>query len=99
MSFNKVFLVLFISLFVTSCAFIPTTANQQPYYEKCDMITKKLTLGASQQVAFNDCGGVNDDIEECILAAGILVPISFIVSGSIVLLGNTLHWSEYKLSC
>ncbi len=99
MVLQKVFLVLFISLFLTSCAFIPTTSNQQPYYAKCDMITKKLTLESTQRVVLDDCGGNNNDIGECILAAGILVPVSFIVSGSIVLIGNTLHWSEYKLSC
>ncbi len=41
----------------------------------------------------------DSDFGGCIVALGLIGPLSYIVSGSIVLLGNTLHWSEYKLNC
>jgi hypothetical protein len=97
MSFRKVFFSFLISIAVTSCAFVPSSSPDQPYYYECDMVTKKLTLETTQMGQLGDCD--DGGIAECIIMTGILSTASLIVSGSIVLLGNTLHWSEYKLSC
>lgn len=97
MSLNKVLLSFLICLSVTSCAFVPSSSPDQPYYYDCDMVTKKLTLKPTQMGELGDCD--DGGIAECIIMTGILSTAILIVSGSIVLLGNTLHWSEYKLKC
>ncbi len=40
-----------------------------------------------------------DELKVILLASGIVASASAIVSGSIVLMGNTIHWLEYKTNC
>jgi hypothetical protein len=97
MNIKSIFLSAMCTFYLSSCAFIPVIADKQPYYQQCDMITKKLTLVATEVGTLESCE--NGDLQECIIGSGILASASYIVSGSLVLMGNTLHWSEYKLSC
>tara|TARA_B110000238_G_scaffold9080_1_gene9232 strand:+ start:530 stop:823 length:294 start_codon:yes stop_codon:yes gene_type:complete len=97
MNIKKILLSSTIFLCLASCAFIPVISDKQPYYQACDMVTKKLTLVATEVGTLESCE--NGDLQECIIGSGILASASYIVSGSLVLMGNTLHWSEYKLSC
>jgi hypothetical protein len=40
------------------------------------------------------------DLEACLLGMAIVVPAgSFLVSGSLVMIGNTMHWLEYQGTC
>jgi len=98
MCLNKVFFSLLITICITSCAFIPATSNKQSYYQKCDdMVTKKLTLETIDITDLESCD--DKDLDDCLVETGIFSSLSYIASGSIVLLGNTLHWSEYKIRC
>jgi len=97
MNLRKIIFSFLIATTVTSCAFVPSSSTDQPYYYECDMVTKKLTLKTTQMGRLGDCE--DSSIGECIIMTGILSTASMIVSGSIVLIGNTLHWSEYKLTC
>lgn len=97
MSLKKVLLSFFMGISISSCAFVPSSSPDQPYYYDCDMVTKKLTLKSTQMGELGDCD--DGGIAECIIMTGILSTAILIVSGSVVLLGNTLHWSEYKLKC
>jgi hypothetical protein len=88
-------------ILLSSCAFVPRVSDNQIYANKCQMHTRHLTLGAEDLGALN-CGssGNNESAEACMIAFGVVVPVStFIVSGSIVVAGNTLHWLEYQGSC
>lgn len=80
----------------TSCAFYPAVSPDQSYANDCEMKTRKLTL-ENEQLGFFDCN--QGSAEAClILVAG--VPVATLaVSGSVVLLGNTLHWVEYHGRC
>ena len=93
-------LVVLITFFATSCAFVPKISDKQKYTENCNMFTKNLTLSATKiegQVC-NDAK--NNDLEACLMIFGVIVPAgSFIISGSIVLVGKTLHWLEYQGTC
>ncbi len=71
----------------------------------CQLVTKKLELvhfekGSEilMQIASSDCHHA-----ECLLFLLIGLPVisatSFIVSGSIVVIGNTLHWIEEQGKC
>jgi hypothetical protein len=86
---------------VSSCVFLPETAVEQKYYNQCEMATKNLTLNADISKKYTMCGG--QDLKEepliCLVASGVVGAASLVVSGSIVLIGNSIHWIEYKTSC
>jgi hypothetical protein len=98
-SFKLRFFWLLILLFTSGCAFYPTTAEQQPRADDCRMHTRALGLDYSE-MPISSCDGGKEGAALCLAALGIIVPVgSFIASGSIVLVGNTLHWLEYHGSC
>ncbi|MFC1523390.1 hypothetical protein ACFL6N_01235 [Thermodesulfobacteriota bacterium] len=104
-------LFLFITLFISGC-FAPAYVPVDPSGEECDLLTRKLTLEVSEKgtqlgvegvvevmaEVLDDCGE-----PECLLVIplGILsIPVSsLIVSGSIVVGGNTIHWIEKQGKC
>ena len=62
------------------------------------MLTKQLSL-TYVELQGNLCGN-NTDAAACLFAVGVVIPVgSLLVSGSVVLIGNTLHWLEYQGSC
>ena len=83
--------------FLNGCAYYPTAAKHQK--EDCQLFTKQLELEESQtkgnvQV---QCSGKGC---EAVLLASVVVPAgSFIVSGSVVLVGNAIHWMEREGTC
>lgn len=95
-------LSLFITLFsLTGCAVVPKYAEQD-VPQSCDLYTKKLDLeveilGKKGLKPLSNCSG-----EACIGILGVSAGIfagSAVVSGSIYLVGNTLHWLEKKSRC
>jgi len=96
MSLKKILISSLICLCITSCAFQPTI-DTQPYCEGGETFTKKLTLKLTDMDDVEACEDTN--FGECVLELGLIIPVSFVISGSIVLLGNTLYWAESKLSC
>ena len=90
---------LLIPLFLSSCMFVPKTTTEPD--QQCKLVTKKVTLEL-KEVKGNIFRGCNNP--SCIivapLAAGVVLPAgSFIVSGSIVAVGNTIHWIEGQGRC
>jgi len=55
MNTNKILLIAIIGLCLASCAFIPVISDNQPYYQTCDMVTKKLTLVATDIDTLESC--------------------------------------------
>ncbi|AWB57965.1 MAG: hypothetical protein ACJAUY_002205 [Cognaticolwellia sp.] len=96
MSLKKALVSSLISLCITSCAFQPAL-DSQPYCQRGETFTKKLTLKATDMDDIEICEDRN--FGECLVEIGLIVPVSFIISGSVVLLGNTLYWTEHTLSC
>jgi hypothetical protein len=64
------------------------------------MMTRSLDLDYAQMNVL-DCGSSSKEgAAICLVAMGVIIPIgSFVASGSIVLVGNTLHWLEYHGAC
>lgn len=64
------------------------------------MATRSLDLDYAQMTA-RDCGGSsNEAVAICLAAMGVVIPVgSLVASGSIVLVGNTMHWLEYHGTC
>jgi len=62
------------------------------------MFTKELALSV-EEIEMNDCGG-GSDAAACLFVWAVGVPtVTLIASGSVVLVGNTLHWLEYHGAC
>lgn len=97
----KVYSLKFIIFFstislLTSCIFVPEESKNQDYADNCNMFSKELTLSA-QEIKGHKC---NSDAGACLMVYGVIVPVgSFVISGSIVVIGNTLHWLESIGSC
>lgn len=98
--------LLFISILAISvcsgCAFAPKTAHQQPYANDCEMSTKMMTLDQPRTTKAVGCqrSGNGAEFLSCLFVSGVLVPAgSFVISGSIVLINNTVHWLEYQGTC
>jgi hypothetical protein len=91
-------------LFLTSCVWLPTTAKKDPYKESCELFTKQLVLNYNNPITKTltrlpggQCQG-DACLGELIIIAAIPVGTA-IVSGSIVVVGNTIHWLEYQGRC
>jgi hypothetical protein len=90
---------IFSVLIISSCTFIPTVSDDQSYADNCSMLTRELTL-TTEFIDFHRGCGTSAESGACFLAVAIGVPaFSFVVSGSIVLMNNTLNWLEYQGTC
>ena len=106
---NRIKVIILLSLFLGGC-FLPKVVQENE--QECKLSTKKLTLEYSEIGTHAGANAIHDamliasiecDTPECLLIIplGILaVPVgSFIVSGSIVVVGNTIHWIEKQGRC
>ncbi|MGB1109694.1 MAG: hypothetical protein ACPG4N_05030 [Gammaproteobacteria bacterium] len=91
-------------LMLTGCVFLPSVSRQQSS-AGCELVTRELDLAVVEggdvfrHTYEVNAGCVN---EAClvVLAGLITVPVgSLIISGSVVLVGNTLHWFEVQGRC
>jgi hypothetical protein len=97
----KLILILLSMVCASSCAFFPSSSGKQDYSNECDMNTKKLHL---EKIGDSDFCLKGDRLNEkelisCLMIGGFIGSTSAIVSGSIVLIGNTIHWLEYQATC
>lgn len=84
---------------LSACVFYPVSSGEQDYYLRCDMGTKRLSLDIAD-LSFNcDDDETFKDLRDCLVVGGIVSSASAIVSGSIVIAGNVIHWMEYKAVC
>lgn len=85
---------------VTACAFYPSTSKLQDHADECNMATRSLDLDY-ETLSVNNCAGVGAEGGVlCLAGMGVIIPVgSLVASGSIVLVGNTLHWLEYHGTC
>ena len=109
-SYRCITVCLFSIVFLaTGCLFYPTMSKEEP--PPCDLVTRRLILDVYvmtsveadevtrelERVASSNC-----DEPECLLVYAPIVAVSAgsaIVSGSIVVIGNGLHWLEQQGSC
>ena len=77
-----------------SCVYIPAKSEDQ---SNCILHTKKLELKVK-----NIDGALNCSGESCLPVLAVVSTVSlstFIVSGSIVFVGNSFHWLEKEGTC
>ena len=90
-----------LSLTLTACAFYPKVSERQEYAQQCELLTRQLELESHQLNMSNSCAGLDGEAGlVCLAALGVVIPAgTILVSGSITLAGNTLHWLEYQGRC
>lgn len=92
-------------LAVLSGCFAPKSVRSTRESETCQLKTRQFTLEMTPDLSSREHAGVfipNCSGEDCAtLAAALLaIPVgSFIISGSIVVVGNTFHWIEQQGTC
>jgi len=87
-------------LTLSACAFVPEKIADDAAQDTCRISTPewKLTFGEIRDVTV--CQSSGRDAAYCLLTIGLVIPAgSLVVSGSIVIVGNTLHWLEYQGKC
>ena len=101
-SADRRFMLLFIiSVFcLSSCAFYPKVIDDQN--TACHLVSKKLTLEivVFDSISREDLKGADAE-EILVLLAGttVIAVASAIISGSIMLAGNAIHWIEQQGTC
>jgi hypothetical protein len=97
----KLLLTLLSIAFVSSCVFVPSSSGKQDLRNECEMSTKKLSLKkiGNSDLCLKGTNLNKDGLVACLVIGGFVGSTSAIVSGSIVLIGNTIHWMEYQATC
>lgn len=100
------FLILFLP-FIFSCVFLPKNTGAES--DSCDLKFNKYRLSGNNEHSellqseldrFSGCiGALCSGAVPATLAAAIATPGSLIVSGSLVVVGNTAHWLEQQGKC
>jgi len=106
---KKYLSLVLITLLIQSCIVIPKTVPDEEDQE-CLLVTKSMTIDYYTSPDMIDeavdemANAIKSDCHEpeCLLLLAPLITISvgsFIVSGSIVVVGNTIHWIEEQGRC
>jgi hypothetical protein len=106
------FSITFLALSLSACIYVPVVDESKESPAACETFTKHMSMqnlrdmeardtrGRSIDIPINIGGGCNSECAAAILAAVVVVSAgSAIISGSIVLTGNTVHWLEYQGTC
>ncbi|EWH08396.1 lipoprotein [Catenovulum agarivorans DS-2] len=89
-------------LVLAACVVVPEKIE---YYDKdCQVVSRTYTLTTQEVKVYGPISNCSNN--ECVnqvtgmvFAAVIAVPISAVVSGSIVIVGNTFYWLEKQGKC
>ncbi len=93
-------IILLLSL--SSCVYVPVVDEPDAASSGCKTYTKSMSLNAIEMQGniVQQPGCNSGECAATALAAVVVVTAgSAIISGSIVLTGNTLHWLEYQGTC
>jgi len=91
-------IILLIPLILTGCL-VPKTVSKDAANVECHLSTRQLTIDAPD-VSDTDFGGIGpcEGSAGCILGVPLGIAVvgtsTFVVSGSIVVVGNTIHWVQ-----
>ena len=105
---KKYLSLVLITFLIQSCIVIPKTVPEED--QECLLVTKSMTIDYYTSPDMIDeavdemVQAITSDCHEpeCLLLLAPLITISvgsFIVSGSIVVVGNTIHWIEEQGRC
>lgn len=108
MKIRNLLFSIFTCVFLSACVYLPKPVESE--YAECKLATKKYVL--EQDPVFTNnlqdlAGNFMDNCVPGMCGAPLVVGLgyltipstSYVVSGSVVLLGNTLHWLEAMGKC
>jgi len=103
---KKIYIVI-LSFLCGSCLVLPKTETTSA--RNCELVTKKWTLEIHNIGVNNECHGCGDivrgilecggEVEECVAMAAMVSVGWTVIAGSVVVVGNTIHWLEKQGSC
>jgi len=82
-----------LALALSGCMVVPVVDNNEAASSGCKTYTRSMSLKAVG-LQPNGC-----NTEECLATVLVIAAGSVLVSGSIVLVGNSVHWLEYQGTC
>ena len=107
MIIQKNIFILIQSLIFGSCLVLPKTETAS--VKNCELETKSWTLEVHEIGLNNECYGCGDfvrgilecggQIEECVAIVATVSLGWTVIAGSVVVVGNTVHWLEKQGSC
>ena len=95
MNLHRICLAIPLALALSSCVVVPEVDRYQDTPPDCKTYTKSMSLKTVDRKS----DGVVCADEGCLAAFLVISAGSVLISGSIVLAGNTLHWLEYQGTC
>ena len=100
-------LIFFLSIIIGGCLVIPKTENS--IVNNCELVTNKWTLEIYNIGSNNECYGCDEfvrgilecggEVEECVAIVATVSLGWTVIAGSVVVVGNTVHWLEKQGSC
>src|SRR5487761_2743365 len=106
------FSIAFLAASLSACIYVPVVDENKESAATCETVTKHMSMqnlfereahdtqGRSNDIPINIGGGCNSECAAAILTAVVVVSAgSAIISDSIVLTGNPVHWLEYQGTC
>lgn len=87
------FSLIHLAFALSACVVVPVADNNEAASSNCKTYTRSMSLKAVG-LQPNGC-----NTEECLATVLVIAAGSVLVSGSIVLAGNTVHWLEYQGTC
>ena len=100
-------LIFFLSIIIGGCLVIPKTENS--IVNNCELVTNKCTIEIYNIGSNNECYGCDEfvrgilecggEVEECVAIVATVSLGWTVIAGSVVVVGNTVHWLEKQGSC
>lgn len=84
-------------LFTHSCLYTPKVSEYQAHH--CSLITKRLELKENSIDPNPDWVPEAKNGLDVLVGLAVIGPATLVVSGSIVMVGNTIHWVEAQGRC
>ena len=91
-----------LALTLSACVYVPVIDEQDAASASCKTYTKSMALETIEMhgnVVELSCSNNRDCAAGALAAVVVVTAGSAIISGSIVLTGNTIHWLEYQGTC
>lgn len=83
--------------FLSGCVFYPKKIEYDD--PECNIRTKRMELAVLELNGGSGCGSSSGDVEVCLAVYLGTAAASAIVSGSLVIIGNSIFWLERQGKC
>ncbi len=96
-SFKQAVISVSVAALLQACVAYPKQVHDKDI-KRCDLVSKQYSLAVKRVDRDINISGSND-LFSILLVSGVVITASAVVSGSIVILGNTVHFLEKQGRC